>query len=382
MRLRFQLPEPARSRPGNRPSTVSDRATVAEALAAHPAGPRWTADELSALNQFMTAAAEARDVAELGRAAVQSLFYQTGAALAGLFTLDPSDPVPKVIWPEAAQVDDHLARQLTRRVHRDHRLGLAGRGHGLHPADDDRDDRRAVRRRPGPAGQGRAEGVRGPAPVQDRRVLLGAGPQVRRGGGRVRRPAVARARARRVLEAEVARLKAAAPDADELVGDSPAMVALRAELVRAAAGPRPVLFRGEPGAGKELAAREAHRKGPRADGPFVAVRAGAAPTGLLESELFGYRKGAFSGADKDHPGLVAQADDGTLYFDEVADLPPTARPGCSRLIERRAYRPVGATVRQPGGREGDGGDPARTWRPRSGPGGSGPSWRPPCGRPR
>jgi DNA-binding NtrC family response regulator len=150
-------------------------------------------------------------------------------------------------------------------------------------------------------------------------------------------------KARRVLEAEVARLKAAAPDADELVGDSAVMVALRAELVRTAAGPRPVLFRGEPGAGKELAAREAHRKGPRSDGPFVAVRAGAAPAGLMESELFGYRKGAFSGADADHPGLVAQADDGTLYFDEVADLPADCQARLLRLIERRAYRAVGAT---------------------------------------
>ncbi len=139
------------------------------------------------------------------------------------------------------------------------------------------------------------------------------------------------------------RLKLAAPDADELVGDSPTMVALRAELVRAAAGPRPILFQGEPGSGKELAAREAHRKGPRADGPFVAVRCAATPTGLLEPELFGYRKAAFSGADRDHPGLVAQADDGTVFFDEVADLPADCQVRLLKLIERRAYRPVGAT---------------------------------------
>jgi sigma-54-specific transcriptional regulator len=146
-----------------------------------------------------------------------------------------------------------------------------------------------------------------------------------------------------VLEAEVARLKAAAPDADELVGDSPALVALRTELVRAAGGARPVLFRGEPGVGKELAAREAHRKGPRGDGPFVAVRCAATPTGLLEAELFGYRKGAFSGADRDHPGWVGQADDGTLFFDEVADLPADCQAKVLKLIERRTYRPVGAT---------------------------------------
>jgi len=343
VRLRFQVPEPARSHSGNRPSTVSDRATVAEALAAHPAGPRWNADELSALNQFMTAAAEARDLPELGRAAVQSLFYQAGAALVGLFTLDPSDPVPKVIWPEAAQLDEHLARQLTRRVHRDHRLVWLAE-----------DTACTLPTMTGITGGAYADALA--LPVKDGPKVYGALHLYKSGGyfsERDRKFAEAVAgfaaplwrglRARRVLEAEVARLKAAAPDADELVGDSPTMVALRAELVRAAAGPRPVLFRGESGAGKELAAREAHRKGPRADGPFVAVRPGAAPTGLLESELFGHRKGAFSGADKDHPGLVAQADDGTLYFDEVADLPADCQVKLLRLIERRAYRPVGAT---------------------------------------
>ena len=121
------------------------------------------------------------------------------------------------------------------------------------------------------------------------------------------------------------------------------MVALRAELARAAGGPRPLLFRGEPGVGKEMAAREAHRRGPRADGPFVAVRCASTPNGLFEPELFGYRKGAFSGADQDHGGLVAQADDGTLYFDEVADLPIDCQSKLLKLIERRTYRAVGAT---------------------------------------
>jgi two-component system NtrC family response regulator len=150
-------------------------------------------------------------------------------------------------------------------------------------------------------------------------------------------------RARRALEAEAARLRSALSDGDELVGDSPALVALRAELPRAAAGGRPTLFVGEAGSGKEVAALEAHRRGPRSDGPFVTVRCAATPTALLEAELFGYRRAAFSGADKDHPGLVALADDGTLYFDEVADLPPDCQVKLLRLIEARTYRPVGGT---------------------------------------
>lgn len=343
VRLRFVVPDPAKSQFGMRQATVADRATVIDGPSACRPGPRWNADELSALNQFMTAAAEALDLPDLGRAAVQSLFYQTGAALVGLFSLEPSDPLPKVIWPEAGQVDEHLARQLTRRVHRDHRLVWLA------------EDTACTL----PTMSGMTSGPYADAlalPVKDGGKVFGALHLYKSGGyfsDRDRKFAEAVTgfaaplwrglRNRRVLEAEVARLRAAVAEADELVGDSAQMVALRAELVRAAVGPRPVVFHGEPGSGKELAAREAHRKGPRGDGPFVAVRCAATPTGLLEPELFGYRKGAFSGADRDHSGLVAQADDGTLFFDEVADLPPNCQVGLLKLIERRTYRPIGAT---------------------------------------
>jgi two-component system response regulator PilR (NtrC family) len=138
-------------------------------------------------------------------------------------------------------------------------------------------------------------------------------------------------------------LRSSLPDGDELLGDSPAMVALRAEAARAAAGPRPVLFLGEAGAGKDLAALAAHRRGPRADGPFVAVRCGSTPPALLEAELFGYRRSAFSGADAEHPGFVAQADDGTLFLDEVADLPADCQAKLLKVIESRTYRPLGAS---------------------------------------
>jgi two-component system response regulator PilR (NtrC family) len=121
------------------------------------------------------------------------------------------------------------------------------------------------------------------------------------------------------------------------------MVELRAELTRAAAGARPVLFRGEPGAGKELAARQAHRRGPRGEGPFVTVGCSTITAGLIEAEMFGYRKGAFSGADRNYSGLVAQADDGTLFLDEITDLSIDCQAKLLKLIERRTYRAVGAT---------------------------------------
>ena len=121
------------------------------------------------------------------------------------------------------------------------------------------------------------------------------------------------------------------------------MVSLRSELVRAAGHARPMLFRGEAGSGKAAAALEAHRRGPRAAGPFVVVRTEAVPAALLEAELFGYRKGAFSGADRDHPGFVAQADGGTLYIDEVTTLTADCQAKLALLIAQRTYRALGAT---------------------------------------
>jgi two-component system, NtrC family, response regulator HydG len=342
VRFRFQLPEQSSPSSKHGPSTIADKAPSGDTRPV-AVGPRWKTDELAALHQFMTTAVEAKELPDLCRIAVQSVFFQSGAAFAGLFTLDPSDPMPKVIWPEAAKVDDQLARQLTRRVQRDHRL--------VWLAED------TACTMPTQSGAWNSLYADAMAlPLKSGRHVYGAIHLYKSGGyfsERDRKFAEAVAgftasvwrgiKGRRVLEAEVARLKATGPDGDELLGDSPTMVALRAQLAQAAAGPRPVLFRGEPGVGKELAARQAHRRGPRSDGPFVTVRCATIAAGLLESELFGYRKGAFSGADRDHAGLVALADDGTLYFDEIGDLSLDCQAKLLKLVERRIYRPVGAT---------------------------------------
>src|SRR3954468_1589455 len=87
----------------------------------------------------------------------------------------------------------------------------------------------------------------------------------------------------------------------------------------------PVLLRGESGTGKEVVARFLHARGVRARGPFVAVNCGALPPGLIESELFGHKKGAFTGAGADHPGRFRQADGGTLFLDEIGDMPLEAQ---------------------------------------------------------
>jgi len=130
---------------------------------------------------------------------------------------------------------------------------------------------------------------------------------------------------------------------EDIVGKSAAMQDLFAVLPTIANGGSNVLVRGESGTGKELVARALHRLGPRADGPFVPVNAGALPDTLIESELFGYRAGAFTGAQRDRPGRIAAAEGGTLFLDEVGDLPLPLQVKLLRFLHK-PYEPLGDSV--------------------------------------
>ncbi len=129
-----------------------------------------------------------------------------------------------------------------------------------------------------------------------------------------------------------------------LVGRSPAMATLYATLERAAASDVTVLLQGETGSGKDAAAESIHQESDRRDGPFVVVDCGALPPSLIESELFGHERGAFTGAVSDRVGALEAADKGTLFLDEIGELPLDLQPKLLRAIERREVRRVGSSA--------------------------------------
>src|ERR1700722_15247575 len=126
-----------------------------------------------------------------------------------------------------------------------------------------------------------------------------------------------------------------------LLGTSEAMQQMREMIARVARSQAPVHIFGESGTGKELVAKLIHESGPRRDGPFVPVNCGAIPTELMESELFGHKRGSFTGAVSDKRGLIQSAEGGTLFLDEIADLPLHMQVKLLRVIQEKAVRPVG-----------------------------------------
>src|SRR5262249_7928758 len=126
-----------------------------------------------------------------------------------------------------------------------------------------------------------------------------------------------------------------------IVGACPAMLEVYKAIGRVAAQDVPVLITGESGTGKELVARAIYQHGPRANAPFLALNCAAIPEQLLESELFGHEKGAFTGADRRRIGKFEQCHGGTLFLDEVGDMPPALQGKVLRLLQEQAFERVG-----------------------------------------
>ena len=300
---------------------------------------RLDATDLASLMQFANSAVEARDSYELAKATAHNVYYHTGAAFAGFFNLDASSPLAKAVWPENANVDEAMARQLTRRVQRNTKtVWLAeDTAAGLATAHF-------------PGGFQDAFCL----PIKSKGIPIAALHVCKTGGyfaerDRLYVESVASLvgpildNLRQLAALESSNVEFQSSNADELVGDSPAMVGLRSSIAQASANSCPILIVGENGTNPIAVAQDIHRRGPRSKFPFIVVPSANGHDDLFEAELFGYRRGAFSGAVRDHFGLVASADGGTLYIEEFADLSREAQLKLSRLMDSRNFRPLGAS---------------------------------------
>ena len=297
-------------------------------------------DELTALCKYMTAAVGVAEPHDLIRHTLKAVLQQTSGTVAGYLSLDPADPTPKIVLPDRAAVDTRLSRRLTEQARTGQKVvWLFGDEKPSAAAESLTSFTDAVcvplRTQAGEAfaavhlyrtGRGFNE--------RDVRFVEAAAGFLA--------PTLEAHRSRRKLTAENSRLRGVAPVADELIGDSNAVMTLRSQITRAAAQPFTVLVVGESGSGKELVAQALHRTSPRAAGPLVVVNCAALTSGVMEAELFGYRKGAFVGADRDHPGYFEQADEGTLFLDEVGELSAECQAKLLRAIDGKAFRPLGA----------------------------------------
>jgi DNA-binding NtrC family response regulator len=303
---------------------------------------RLRMDELTALCKFMTGAVEARTPHELIVLALRTILNQTTAKLTGYLSLDADDPSPKVVLPETAAVDMPLSRRLTQQAHQTGRtVWLFPELTAAHPPTDSLSsfaDAICIPLKSSTGDSfaalhvyrsGRAFHERDVRFIEAVAGYLSHGLEIHR--------------QRRRLEAENSRLRTHTPAADDIIGESSTVIALRQQIFRAAPQPYTVLVQGESGSGKELVALAIHRNSKRSGGPLVVVNCAAIAPTLLEAELFGYKKGAFSGADRDHPGLFQQADEGTLFLDEIGELSLDCQARLLRVIEGKSFRPVGAT---------------------------------------
>ena len=152
-----------------------------------------------------------------------------------------------------------------------------------------------------------------------------------------------RANRQATIEADHQRLASAAADTLELIGTSEPMQTLKSRIQRIAKASGCVLVRGESGSGKELVARALHRSGGRSNRPMLSVNCAAIPRDLMESQLFGHKKGAFTSAESDHVGWFQQADLGTLFLDEVGELTLEGQAKLLRILEGHPFLPVGGT---------------------------------------
>lgn len=309
---------------------------------AEPPPTRLQYDDMTVLSDFMTASVRETEIPALMHKALEVILHQTSAYLVGFLSDDANDPLMKMVVPDSAKVDIGLSKQLNRRVLKEGKtvwlccdVAETRTPESLAQFSDALciPIRSATGRSHGTLHVYRMNAYFAERDLKFCEALAGYlanGLQL--------------LRSRQALEAENSRLKGRLPTGEVMVGDSAVMRELRETIERVAPKSTTVLVRGETGVGKELVALAIHRLSNRAHGPLVTVNCAAVPGSLLEAELFGYRKGAFSGADRDHPGYFLQADEGTIFLDEVGEMTPECQARLLRVLDGRSFRQVGATA--------------------------------------
>ncbi len=311
------------------------------------------ADELTALLQFMTASLSETTPHGLVALALTTVLRQTVANVAGFLSLDADEPDFRMVMPAQAEVDTQLSRKLTQRVQHDKRAVWLGAGR-LREFESESlvgfRDAIGIPLNVSPAGSQEQPGESPPPPeplgalhvYKSNRLFTEREVRFCEVLGGCLAGTLHVLRIRRALEADNTRLRDhAAGPADILVGDSPAMKLLRQQIAQFARLPCTVLITGESGVGKELVALSLHQQSLRRQGPLVTLNCGAIPASLVEAELFGHKKGAFTGAEGDRPGAFLRADQGTLFLDEIGDMPLLEQVKLLRVLETKSLRHVG-----------------------------------------
>jgi transcriptional regulator with GAF, ATPase, and Fis domain len=270
------------------------------------------------------------------RFCTQQLFQQTKASVAGFLWLsDDGKLKPKIVFPENQADVLKLDSQLTQRVVKQKRA-IRVQHDTNHP------------------GLSYADSICIPLVTDDQ--VIGAMHLYRQSKrfsdhhfqlagamANIMSRSLARAVRHASLEAEHTRFCEKSAETSELIGESDPMQQLKSKIARIAKASGCVLIRGESGVGKELVARALHKSGPRATRPMLSVNCAAIPRDLMESQLFGHKKGAFTSADADHIGLFQRADLGTLFLDEIGELTLEGQAKLLRILEGHPFLPVGGT---------------------------------------
>jgi DNA-binding NtrC family response regulator len=315
------------------------------------ASARLDAGELTALFNFMNDSLAETTPHGLVGLALRILRQLTQATVCGFLSFDAEDSELKVVLPAGAEVNVPLSLRLTQKVRAE---GCSAWLSAPESDDESLDsasleaysDAVCVPLRRNPAADS-TDAESGPGPLG----ALHAYHSVRRFSEREVRfcevlasflaHALQVLRSRRALEADVSRLRERVGlSGDDLVGESPTLRRLRADVGSLAVGTCTVLIQGESGVGKELVALALHRLSPRRKGPLVTVNCAALTPNMSEAELFGHEKGAFTGADRARPGLFQQADEGTIFLDEIGELSPETQARLLRVLENKTVRPL------------------------------------------